>query len=248
MNNPILNLIKEMNIAIFNENELVDKDVLVLYPGKFQPMAIYHREEYDRICRKFDKDNVIVVTDETMDSIEKPLSYDEKYSIMKRHNVKHIMKSNMPFHATEILEQFDSSNTIVIYAVDKDDVSKLKDYKRLMRWNGTSKLPYKDIQNPYVYYIITNHVRYDIPSFGEMNPKSIRKALEDRSAKLTELKSRFISIFGWLDADIFNSVIAKFNTRRGKMIEVEKKKEGELRPLHMITRKFWDKVYNEIIK
>jgi hypothetical protein len=81
-----------------------------------------------------------------------------------------------------------------------------------------------------------------------MNPKSIRKALEDRSAKLTELKSRFISIFGWFDADIFNSVIAKFNTRRGKMIEVEKKKEGELRPLHMITRKFWDKVYNEIIK
>ena len=248
MNNPINKLIKELNLAIFNETELVDKDILVIYPGKFQPMAMYHREEYERICRKFDKDNVYVVTNDVTDPIEKPLSYDEKFAIMKRHNVKHIMKSNTPFHATEVIEQFDSDSTIVIYAVDKDDVSKLKDYKRLMRWNGTSKLSYKDIQNPYVYYMITNHVRYDIPSFGEMTSKSIQKALSDREAKLSELKSRFISIFGWFDADIFNSVIAKFNSKRGKLKEAEKKKNGELRPLHMITRKFWNKVYNEIIK
>ncbi len=237
-----------MNLAIFNENELVDKDILVIYPGKFQPMAIYHREEYERICRKFDKDSVYVVTNDVTDPIEKPLNYDEKFAIMRRHNVKHIMKSNTPFHATEVLEQFDGSSTIVIYAVDKDDVSKLKDYKRLMKWNGSSKLPYGDLQNPYVYYMITNHVRYDIPSFGEMTSKSIQKALSDREAKLSELKSRFISIFGWFDADIFNAVIAKFNSKRGKLKEAEKKKDGELRPLHMITRKFWNKVYNEIIK
>ena len=247
MNNKITKLIKEMNLAIFNENELVDKDVLVIYPGKFQPMAIYHREEYERICRKFDKDNVFIVTDDVTDPIEKPLTYDEKFAIMRRHNVKHIHQSNMPFHATNVIEQFDGDSTIVIYAVDKADVSKLKDYKRLMKWNASSKLPYKDIQNPYVYYMITNHVRYDIPSFGEMNPKSIQKALSDREAKLSELKSRFISIFGWFDADIFNMVISKFNSKRGKIKEDNKDKNG-LRPLHMITRKFWNKVYNEIIK
>jgi len=42
-------------------------------------------------------------------------------------------------------------------------------------------------------------------------------------------------------------VISKMNTNRGKMIEAKKKKEGELRPLHMITRKFWDKVYESVI-
>ena len=236
-----------MNLAIFNENELVDKDIVVIYPGKFQPMAIYHREEYERICRKFDKDNVFVVTNDITDPIEKPLTFDEKSMIMSRHNVKRIMKSNTPFHATNVIEQFDNESTIVIYAVDKDDVSKLKDYKRLMRWNGTSQLPYKDIQNPYVYYMVVNHVRYDIPSFGEMGSKSIFAALSDRSAKLSELKSRFISIFGWFDADVFNMVISKFNTKRGKLKE-DKKKKGELRPLHMITKKFWNKVYNEIIK
>lgn len=247
MNNKINKLIKEMNLAIFNETELVDKDILVIYPGKFQPMAIYHKEEYDRICRKFDKDNVFIVTDDITDPIERPLTFDEKTAIMKRYNVKHIIQSNTPFHATNVLEQFDNDSTVVIYAVDKDDVSKLKSYKRLMRWNGTSQLPYKDIQNPYVYYMVVNHVRYDIPSFGKMGSKTIFNALGDRSAKLAELKSRFISIFGWFDADIFNMVVSKYNTKRGKLKEYKKKK-GELRPLHMITRKFWNKVYNEIIK
>lgn len=247
MNNKINKLIKEMNLSIFNETELVDKDVLVIYPGKFQPMAIYHKEEYDRICRKFDKDNVFIVTDDITDPIERPLTFDEKTAIMNRHNVKRIMKSNTPFHATDVIEQFDSNSTVVIYAVDKDDVSKLKSYKRLMRWNGSSQLPYKDIQNPYVYYMITNHVRYDIPSFGEMNQKSIFAALSDRTAKLAELKSRFISIFGWFDVGIFNMVVSKFNSKRGKMKEVKTDKNG-LRPMHMITRKFWNKVYNEIIK
>jgi len=247
MNKSILKLIKEMNLAIFNENDLVDKDVLVIYPGKFQPMAIYHKKEYDRICRKFDKENVYIVTDDTTDPIEKPLTFDEKSAIMRRHNVKRIMKSNTPFHATDVIEQFDNDSTIVIYAVDKDHVSKLKDYKRLMRWNGSSQLAYKDIQNPYVYYMIVNHVRYDIPSFGKMGSKSIFSALADRSAKLAELKSRFISIFGWFDVEIFNMVVSKFNTKRGKMKEVKSDKNG-LRPMHMITRKFWNKVYNEIIK
>ena len=247
MNNKINKLIKELNLAIFNENELVDKDILVIYPGKFQPMAIYHKEEYDRICRKFDKENVFIVTDDITDPIEKPLTFDEKSSIMTRHNVKHIMQSNTPFHATNVIEQFDGDSTIVIYAVDKDDVSKLKDYKRLMRWNGTSQLPYKDIQNPYVYYMVVNHVRYDIPSFGEMASKSIFTALADRSAKLSELKSRFISIFGWFDVDVFNMVVSKFNTKRGKMKESKLDEKG-LRPMHMITKKFWNKVYNEIIK
>ena len=247
MYNKVNKLIKEMNLAIFNENDLVDKDVLVIYPGKFQPMAIYHKEEYDRICRKFDKEDVFIVTDDTTDPIEKPLTFDEKSAIMKRYNVKNVMQSNTPFHATNVIEKFDSDSTVVIYAVDKDDVSKLKSYKRLMRWNGSSQLPYKDIQNPYIYYMIVNHVRYDIPSFGKMTSKSIFAALSDRSAKLSELKSRFISIFGWFDVDIFNSVIAKLNSKRGKLKEAEKKK-GELRPLHMITRKFWNKVYNEIIK
>ena len=166
-----------MNLSIFNENELVDKDIVVLFPGKFNPMGIHQKEEYNRLCRKFGKENVYVVTDDKMDIQRLPLSYDEKVQIIKRHGVINIMKSNTPYHATDIIEKFDGQDTIIIYALGKDDLSKIREFKRLTKYNNSSNLPYKDIQNPYVYYIISNHISYDIPSFGEMTRETIQKAL-----------------------------------------------------------------------
>ena len=118
MNNPVLKLIREMNLAIFNENELVDKDIVVLFPGKFNPMGIHQKEEYDRLCRKFGKENVYVITDDKVDIQRLPLSYDEKYAIMKRHGVKNIIKSNTPYHATDVIEKFSSrfkSNISILF-------------------------------------------------------------------------------------------------------------------------------------
>lgn len=247
MKNKVLQLIKEMNLAIFNENDLVDKQIIVLYSGTFNPMALHHKEEYDRLCRKFGSENVYIVTDDMQDAIRKPLTFAEKNAIMKRHNVKNVIKTTNPYNPLELLEDFDPTHTVVIYAVGKDNIGKLNQFKRLTKYNKASNLPYKDIQNPYLYYTITNHVVYNIPSFGQMNQVNIQKALGDRTAKLTELKSRFISIFGWFDAQIFNTVVARMNIKRGEMIEVKKKKEGELKPLHMITRKFWDKVFESVI-
>jgi hypothetical protein len=246
LKNKVLQLIKEMNLAIFNENDLVDKQIIVLYPGTFNPMALHHKEEYDRLCRKFGSENVYIVTDDMQDAIRKPLTFAEKNAIMKRHNVKNVIKTTNPYNPLELLEDFDPTHTIVIYAVGKDNIGKLNQFKRLTKYNKASNLPYKDIQNPYLYYIITNHVVYNIPSFGQMNQINIQKALGDRTAKLTELKSRFISIFGWFDAQIFNTVVARMNIKRGEMIEVQKK-EKELKPLHMITRKFWNKVFESVI-
>jgi hypothetical protein len=247
LKNKVLQLIKEMNLAIFNENDLVDKQIIVLYPGTFNPMALHHKEEYDRLCRRFGSDSVYIVTDDMQDAIRKPLTFAEKNAIMKRHNVKNVIKTTNPYNPLELLEDFDPTHTVVIYAVGKDNIGKLNEFKRLTKYNKASNLPYKDIQNPYLYYVITNHVVYNIPSFGQMNQENIQKALGDKTAKLTELKSRFISIFGWFDAQIFNTVVARMNVKRGEMIEVKKKNKGELRPLHMITRKFWDKVFESVI-
>jgi hypothetical protein len=74
-----------------------------------------------------------------------------------------------------------------------------------------------------------------------MSGTNIRKALSDRSAKLSDLKSRFKSIMGWFDVDIFNMVVSKMNTNRGKMRE-----ESEALPI--VKREFWDKVFEEVLK
>jgi hypothetical protein len=239
MNKSVLKFIREMNLSIFTEEELVDKEIIVLFPGNFQPMGQHQREEYQRLCRKFGKDNVIVVTDDKIDRQKHPFSFDEKVTIMKRHGVQNIQNALNPFYPTELISKLDETNTVLIIAVSSKNISKLKQIKRLTRYNGSAKLTIRDIQNPYIYYMITNDVDYDIPSVGKLNFKNIQKALGDRDAKLSELKSRFISIFGWFDAKIFNMVIHKMNTDRGDIVE-------KSNPLSLVTRTFWNKVYNEI--
>jgi len=243
MNSPIQKLIKELNISIFNENELVDKDVIVFFPGQFQPMGQHQREEYLRLSRKFGKDNVHVITDDKINPQKTPLSFEEKSSIIRRHGIKNIQKVLNPYMPTELINKLDPNNTILIFAVSSKNVSKLKNFKKITKYNGSSKLPIKDAQNPYVYYILTNEVKYDLPSFGRLNSTNIFRALSDREAKLSELKSRFISIFGWFDANLFNMIIKKFNTTRGEL----KDGKEELKPLQMVTRTFWNKVYESIV-
>ncbi len=243
MNSPIQKLIKELNISIFNENELVDKDVIVFFPGQFQPMGQHQREEYLRLSRKFGKDNVHVITDDKINPQKTPLSFEEKSSIIRRHGIKNIQKVLNPYMPTELINKLDPNNTILIFAVSSKNVSKLKNFKKITKYNGSSKLPIKDAQNPYVYYILTNEVKYDLPSFGRLNSTNIFRALSDREAKLSELKSRFISIFGWFDANLFNMIVKKFNTTRGEL----KDGKEELKPLQMVTRTFWNKVYESIV-
>ena len=125
-----------MNLAIFNENDLIDKQIIVLYPGTFNPMALHHKEEYDRLCRRFGSDSVYIVTDDMQDAIRKPLTFAEKNAIMKRHNVKNVIKTTNPYNPLELLEEFDSTHTVVIYAVGKDNIGKLNEFKRLTKYNN----------------------------------------------------------------------------------------------------------------
>jgi hypothetical protein len=230
--------------TLFELEKNTKKNIIVLYPGKFQPMTVAGKEQYNKLVNKFTKESVYVISDDMVDQQKYPLTFEEKKKIVKLHGINNFLKSDTLYHATDIIQNFDSKSTIIVYAIDKNKLEKLSDFKRLMKYNNTSNLSYKDIQNPYVYYIICDNIDYDIPSFGRLTNYSVKKALGDRNAKLSELKSRFIYIFGWFDVSAFNLIISKFNSNRGKMIEYNNKSN----PLYLVTRSFWKKVYEELLK
>jgi hypothetical protein len=219
MNTLIKKIVNELKLQIFNEEDLGDKTILAIYPGRFQPMGRHHKTSYDWLAKKFGKENTYIVTSDKTEPKKSPLNFAEKKKIINKHGITNVVKVKSPYFPTELLQKFDPDKTVIVYMIGEKDAGRLGGYKRLMKYNKTTAIPYKDITNPYAYYVYAPHVSLEIPSFGEMSGTNIRKALGDREAKLSELQERFKDIMGWFDASIFNMVIGKMNERRGQVKE-----------------------------
>lgn len=214
-------VINELKLQIFKEQEDDGKPIVVLYPGEFQPFALHHKLKYDWLVTKFGKERIHLITTDKVDKQGKPLSFAEKKAVIKKFGITQVVNVLMPYNVSNVVEkmELDPSKTILVYVVSEETKSKLKGIGKITSYNKTTHLPIKDVDNPYVYYVIPPEVELEIPGFGKMTDESVYKALADREAKLAELKMRFKSIMGWLDTSIFNGVISKFNTRRGKLRE-----------------------------
>ena len=219
MNKLVEQIVNELKLQLFSEADKGDKTIIAIYPGRFQPMGLHHKTSYDWLAKQFGEKNTYVVTSDKTDPQRSPFNFIEKKKIINKHGIKNVVKVVNPYNPQEVLKKYDPDKTVVIYMIGEKDAGRLKGYKRLMKYNKTTSVAYKDIENPYAYYIHAPHVSYNIPSFGEMSGTNIRKALGDQEAKLSELKSRFKSIMGWFDADIFNMIISKMNSKRSKLKE-----------------------------
>lgn len=219
MNKLVQSILKELKLQIFTEEEKNDKTIIAIYPGRFQPMGRHHKTTYDWLANQFGEKNTFIVTSDKTEPQRSPFNFSEKKKIINAHGIKNVVKVVNPYFPKELIQKYDPDKTVIIYMVGEKDMGRLKSFKRLMKYNKTTSIPYKDITNPYAYYIYAPHVSYNIPSFGEMSGTNIRKALGDPEAKLAELKSRFESIMGWFDSKIFNMVISKMNINRGDLKE-----------------------------
>jgi hypothetical protein len=223
MNKLIESIINELKLQIFNEDNIDNGNLVAVYPGRFQPMGIHHKDAYMWLKKQFGDKNTYIVTSNKTDPQQSPFSFQEKKRIMLKHGIPNsqIIEVTNPYSPLQFFEKakLDPKKTTIVYMIGEKDKGRLRGFKRLMTFNKTTYIPAKDLEEPYTYYVYAPHVSYNIPSFGEMSGTNIRKALGDNDAKLAELKHRFKQIFGWFDAGIFNLVISKLNTKRSKIKE-----------------------------
>jgi hypothetical protein len=217
MNKLVESILKELRLQIFTEQDNDDKTIIAIYPGRFQPMGRHHKAAYDWLANQFGEKNTYIVTSDKTEPQRSPFNFAEKKRIINKHGIKNVVKVISPYFPKELLQKFDPEKTVLVYMIGEKDAGRLSGYKRLMKYNKTTAIPYKDITNPYAYYVYAPHVSYNIPDFGEMSGTNIRKALSDRDAKLSELKGRFKSVMGWFDVGIFNMVMEKMNSNRGDL-------------------------------
>ncbi len=223
MNRLIEQIVNELKLQLFSEDDTDKGNLVAIYPGRFQPMGIHHKAAYDWLAKQFGQKNTYVVTSDKVDAQKSPFNFEEKKRIILKHGIpqSQIIKIQNPYSPLQFFDAagMDPKNTTIVYMIGEKDKGRLSGFKRLMTFNKTTYIPAKDLENPYTYYVYAPHMSYNIPSFGEMSGTNIRKALSDNDAKLAELKYRFKQIMGWFDAGIFNLVIGKLNTNRGDLKE-----------------------------
>lgn len=223
MNRLIEQIVNELKLQLFSEDNTDKGNLVAVYPGRFQPMGLHHYESYKWLVKQFGEKNTYIATSDKTDPQQSPFNFEEKKRIMSKHGVpdSQIIKIMNPYSPLKFFEAagLDPKNTTIVYLVGEKDMGRLRGFKNLMKFNKTTYVSAKDLENPYTYYLYAPHIKYSIPSFGEMSGTTIRKALGDRNAKLSELKYRFKQIMGWFDASIFNLVIKKLNTNRGDLKE-----------------------------
>ena len=191
-----------------------NKNIVAIYPGRFQPMGRHHFEAFQWLQNKFGDQNTFIATSNKVDPPKSPLDFDEKKTVASKYGIdSQIVQVKNPYNAEEITSRFDPENTAVVFMVGEKDMQEDPRFQMKPKKDGSPSYFKKyeegqpmDSYLKHGYLIVAPHVSYNIDGVGEMSGTNIRKALSNPD--LT--KEQFIDIFGWYDEGIHSMLYQKF--------------------------------------
>ena len=197
------------------------KTILVVYPGRFQPMGQHHAAVYKKLASRFGKSNTFVVTSDKVALPKSPLNFKEKYSVMKKHGITNVVQVKNPYQAQELTAKYDPETTALLFAVGKKDMMENPRFKIGIKKNGEPSYfqDYEKNKNnllPFTqhgYLVVAPHVDIQIPGYGEMSGTTLRQVLAIADEKTFE------DVMGFFDPKIYNLLKNKFSQIKNEMIE-----------------------------
>jgi hypothetical protein len=116
-----------MFIANLFENYINEAgpQLVVLYPGRFQPFHLGHKEVFASLQNTFGRDNVFIATSNKTELPKSPFNFSDKTVFMNAAGISsdRILEVTSPY---KLPEQFKPENTIFIVAVGAPDRDRLK--------------------------------------------------------------------------------------------------------------------------
>ena len=202
-------------------NESPVTTILVVYPGRFQPMGQHHAAVYKKLASKFGKSNTFVVTSDVVKLPKSPLNFKEKYSVMKKHGVTNVVQVKNPYQAQELTSKYDPETTALLFAVGAKDMKENPRFKIGFKKNGDPSYfqNYEDNKSslqPFTkhgYLVVAPHVNIPIPGFGEMSGTTLRQVLATADAPT------FKDVMGFFDPKLFMMLQSKFSQLQSETIE-----------------------------
>jgi cytidyltransferase-like protein len=98
--------------------------VVVLYPGRFQPFHLGHADVFRSLQERFGREHVYIATSNKTDAVKSPFNFSNKTVFMTAAGVPldRILEVVSPY---KLPAQFDPTNTIFIVAVGAPDAQRL---------------------------------------------------------------------------------------------------------------------------
>jgi len=196
-----MNFGKQLITEILTEAGI--KNVIAIYPGRFQPLSLHHAKTFKWIQSKFGAKNSYIATSDKVEIPKSPFNFNEKKKIINKYGFSNVVKVKNPYIAKEVVSKFDPDTTAVVFVVGKKDASRLSGSKFYREWNNKPDVTYRNG----VYYLIAPHISLTVSGYGGMDGTTVRRALGDKSK--SDKKDLFKSIFGFFDKSIYNLVVGK---------------------------------------
>ena len=204
---------------ILSENTI--KNVIVIYPGRFQPMGQHHAAVYKKLASKFGKSNTFIATSDKVKLPKSPLNFKEKQMVMAQHGITNVVQVKNPYQSLEITSNYDPETTAGLFDVGKKDMQVVPRFRVGVKKNGEpSYFQYYDKNKnnlqPYTkhgYLYVAPHVSLDVPGYGEMSGTVLRQALANAS------QDDFRNIMGFFNPKVYNLLRKKFSQIANESIE-----------------------------
>ena len=113
-------------------------NILVVYPGRFQPFHKGHKAVYDGLVAKFGRDKVFIATSNKVDLPRSPFSFSDKSVFMALTGVPldRVIESREPYKVPELVNQYPAEKTVLIFAVSQKDMDEDPRFRMGYKKNG----------------------------------------------------------------------------------------------------------------
>jgi hypothetical protein len=177
--------------------ELAEPQLLVIYPGRFQPFHKGHYAVYEYLTGKFGRNNVYIATSNKTDNAKSPFTFAEKAYFMQLTGVPAdcIVQATQPYQIENILSTgqvsvADPENTVVIFAVSEKDMAEDPRFSFAAKKDGSAPYfqPLKDIKdtvamNQHGYIMTVPTFDFTVAGAPMRSGTELRKMYSDADAK-----------------------------------------------------------------
>lgn len=100
-------------------------NILVVYPGRFQPFHKGHKAVYDGLAAKFGRDRVFIATSNKVEPPKSPFNFSDKSVFMALTGVPmdRVIESREPYKVPELTALYPAESTVLIFAVSEKDMA-----------------------------------------------------------------------------------------------------------------------------